>query len=73
MVPKKTPKKNGSEKKHPTKLMDPPKTFLSESWRNSAGSGIQTPPFTTMAGDYASYNDCGVVNGITADAFIVAG
>lgn len=26
-----------------------------------------------LAGDYASYNDCGVVNGITADAFIVAG
>lgn len=43
-IRKKTPKKNGSEKKHPTKLMDPPKTFLSESWRNSAGSGIQTPP-----------------------------
>ena len=27
--------------------------------------------FRSPPGDYASYNDCGVVNGITADAFIV--
>ena len=76
--PKKNAQKKGSEKKKKTTKSMDPKNLSFWILAELCWSGIPTPPFTTMpdaplAGDYASYNDCGVVNGITADAFIVAG
>ena len=84
--PEKKRQKKMDPKKKPYK-MDPQKPFLL-NLGGTLRVGIQTPPVHNdarcptleffcqkklMAGDYASYNDCGVVNGLTADAFIVAG
>lgn len=78
--PKKKAKKKCIRKKRPKKMV-PKKNTLQNYWipqkpffLNLGGTllGLASK-HPLLAGDYASYNDCGVVNGITADAFIVAG